>query len=81
MDREEKRIAKALGAQDVPEVDGGNLLKYKKYLLERMDKGTVLIGREEFPREGDDVIASGNLAEYERLKKENCCRSLYFTGY
>jgi hypothetical protein len=28
MDKEEKRIAKALGAQEVPEVDEGNLLKY-----------------------------------------------------
>ncbi len=35
MDKEEKRIAKALGAQEVPEVDEGNLLKYRKYLLEQ----------------------------------------------
>jgi hypothetical protein len=71
MDREEKRIAKALGAQEVPEVDEGNLLKYRKYLLGRLDKGTVLTGREDFPWEEGYVIASGNLAEYERLKKEN----------
>ena len=71
MDKEEKRIAKALGAQEVPEVDDGNLLKYRKYLLERMDKGTVLTGREYFPWEERDVMGPGNLAEYERLKKEN----------
>ena len=51
MDKEEKRIAKALGTQEVPEVDEGNLLKYRKYLLEQMDKGTVLTGREDFPWE------------------------------
>jgi hypothetical protein len=71
MDKEEKRIAKALGAQEVPEVDEGNLLKYRKYLLERMDKSTVLIGREDFPWEEEYVFVPGNRAEYERLKKEN----------
>ena len=64
MDNEEKRIAKALGAQEVPEVDEGNLLKYRKYLLERMDKGTVLTGREDFPWEEEYVIGSGNRVEY-----------------
>lgn len=70
MDKEEKRIAKALGAQEVPEVDEGNLLKYRKYLLEQMNKGTVLTGREDFPWEEEYVIGPGNQAEYERLKKE-----------
>ena len=71
MDKEEKRIAKALGAQEVPEVDEGNLLKYRKYLLERMDKGTVLTGREDFPWEEGYAVGPGNPAEHERLKKEN----------
>lgn len=71
MDKEEKRIAKALGAQEVPGVDEGNLLKYRKYLLEQMDKGTVLTGREDFPWEEKYLIVPGNRAEYERLKKEN----------
>jgi hypothetical protein len=71
MDKAEKRIAKALGAQEVPKVDEGNLLKYRKYLLEQMDKGTVLTGREDFPWEEEYVIGPGNRAEYERLKKEN----------
>ncbi len=71
MDKEEKRIAKALGAREVPEVDQGNLLKYRKYLLEQMDKGTVLTGREDFPWEEQYVLTSGNRVEYERLKKEN----------
>jgi hypothetical protein len=33
MDSDEKRIAEALGAQEVPEVDESKLLKYRKYLL------------------------------------------------
>jgi hypothetical protein len=70
MDREEKRIAKALGTQEVREVDEGNLLQYRKYLLEQLAKGTVLTGREDFPWEEQYVFASGNRAEYERLKKE-----------
>jgi len=71
MDSDEKRIAEALGAQEVPEVDERNLLKYRKYLLGRLDKGTVLTGREDFPWEEKYVIGPGNLAEYERLKKTN----------
>ena len=71
MDSDEKRIAEALGAQEVPEVDERNLLKYRKHLLGRLDKGTVLTGREDFPWEEKYVIGPGNLAEYERLKKTN----------
>lgn len=71
MDSDEKRIAEALGAHEVPEVDERNLLKYRKYLLGRLDKGTVLTGREDFPWEEKYVIGPGNRAEYERLKKTN----------
>jgi hypothetical protein len=71
MDSDEKRIAEALGAQEVPEVDERNLLKYRKYLLGRLDKGTVLTGREDFPWEEKYVIGPGHRAEYERLKKTN----------
>ena len=71
MDSDEKRIAEALNAHEVPEVDEENLLKYRKYLLGRLDKGTVLTGREDFPWEEKYVIGPGNRAEYERLKKKN----------
>lgn len=71
MDSDEKRIAEALGAREVPEVDERNLLKYRKYLLGRLDKSTVLTGREDFPWEEKYVIVPGNQAEYERLKKTN----------
>ena len=71
MDSDENRIAKVLNAHEVPEVDEENLLKYRKYLLGRLDKGTVLTGREDFPWEEKYVIGPGNRAEYERLKKKN----------
>ena len=71
MDSDEKRIAEALGVQEVPEVDERNLLKYRKYLLGRLDKGTVLTGREDFPWEEKYVIGPGSRAEYEQLKKTN----------
>ena len=71
MDSDEKRIAEALRAHEVPEVDEENLLKYRKYLLARLDKSTVLTGREDFPWEEKYVFGPGNRAEYERLKKKN----------
>ena len=71
MDKDEKRIAKALGALEVPDVDEENLLKYRKYLLAQLGKGTVLTGREDFPWEEKYVIGPGSRAEYERLKKNN----------
>lgn len=71
MDNDEKRIAEALGAHEIPEVDEENLLKYRKYLLGRLDKGTVLTGREDFPWEEKYVIGAGSRTEYKRLKKTN----------
>jgi hypothetical protein len=71
MDTDEKRIAKALGAQKVPGVNEENLLKFRKYLLGRIDKGTVFTGREDFPWEEKYLIGPGSRAEYERLKKKN----------
>ena len=71
MDKEEARIAKALGTGEVPEVDEENLLKYRRYLLTHLDKSTVLTGREDFPWEERYVFGHGSKAEYERLKKTN----------
>ena len=71
MDNYEKRIAEALGALEVPQVDEQNLLKYRKYLLARLKKGTVLTGREDFPWEEKYVIGPGSRAEYERLRRKN----------
>jgi len=71
MDKDEKRIAEALGARRVPEVNAKNLLRYRKYLLARLDKGTVLTGREDFPWEEKYVFGVGSRAEYERLRRNN----------
>ena len=71
MDSDEKRIAKALGSRKVPDVDEANLAKYKTFLLNRLDKQTILTGREDFPWEERYVFGYGSPAEYERLKKDN----------
>ena len=71
MDDEEKRIAKALDTREVPSVNKKNLLKYRKYLLEQLDKGIVLTGREDFPWEEIYFFGPGNQVEYEQLKKKN----------
>jgi hypothetical protein len=34
----EKRIASAFGTRDVPEAIGRNLVRYKEYLLRRLDR-------------------------------------------
>jgi hypothetical protein len=69
MDIEDQRIAKALGVREVPDVNEKNLIKYRKFLLERLDKTTVLTGREDFPWEEMYVFGPGDPAEYQRLKK------------
>jgi hypothetical protein len=71
MDSDEKRIAKALGACEIPDVDEANLVKYRKFLLGKLDKNTILTGREDFPWEEMYVFGPGDSAEYERLKKSN----------
>jgi len=71
MENYEKRIAEALGTGEVPEVDKKNLLKYRKYLLARLDKNTVLTGREDFLWEEKYILGGWDPAEYEHLKKSN----------
>jgi len=71
MDNDEKRIAKVLGVHEVPEVSRNSLLKYRQYLLARLDKDAVLTGREDFPWEEKYILGYGNPAEYEQQKKKN----------
>lgn len=71
MDKVETRIANALGTDAVPLVDEENLLKYRKYLLDNLDKGVVLTGREDFPWEEKYVLGCVNKVEYEKLKRTN----------
>ena len=66
----EKRIAKALGGNEVLPVDDINILKYRNYLLLQLGKGAVLTGREDFPWEEKYVFGSGSQVEYELLKKK-----------
>jgi len=49
MDADETRIITVFGAEEVPEVYKENLLKYWKYLLQHLDRKTILTGREDFP--------------------------------
>jgi hypothetical protein len=49
MDGDETRIITAFGAEEVLEVYKENLLKYRKYLLQHLDRKTNLTGREDFP--------------------------------
>lgn len=71
MATDEERIIKVFGTDEVPEVTGENLLKYRQYLLARLDKKTVLTGREDFPWEERYIFGPGSEAEYEKLKRTN----------
>jgi hypothetical protein len=69
MDSDEQRIAKVLGVREVPDVNTVSLRKYRRFILEKLDKNTVLIGREDFPWEEKYVFGPGDPAEYASLKK------------
>ena len=69
MDPYEKRIAKVFGTDEVPEVSEQNLLKYREYLLQHLDRKALLTGREDFPWEEFYVFGPGDKEEYENLKK------------
>jgi hypothetical protein len=71
VDKNERRIAEALETDQVPEVDEKNLLKYRNYLLARLDKNGVLTGREDFPWEEKYSWGAGDQAEYKQMRKEN----------
>jgi len=47
------------------------LLKYRKYLLEHLDRKAILTGCEDFPWEEKYVLGGWSRAEYEKLKKTN----------
>jgi len=68
---DEKRIMKVFGKAEVPAVSEEKLLMYRQYLLARLDKKTLLLGREDFPWEERYVIGGGNRKEYEKLKRTN----------
>jgi hypothetical protein len=65
----ESRVAEALGTKEVPELSRRYLRRYRKYLLNHLDKNCVLTGREDFLWEEIYVFGPGDKAEYARLKK------------
>jgi len=69
MDADEARIIKILGTEEVPEVSEERLLKYRKYLLQHLNRKAILTGREDFPWEEKYVFGLGSREEYEKLKK------------
>jgi len=69
MDADELRIIKILGTKEVPEVSEENLLTYRKYILQHLDRKAILTGREDFPWEEKYVFGPYSRAEYEKLKK------------
>jgi hypothetical protein len=71
MDAAEARIVKVFGTKEVPRVSRENLLKYRKYLLQHLDRKAILTGCEDFPWEEKYVLGGWSRAEYEKLKKTN----------
>jgi hypothetical protein len=68
MNAVEKRIAKVFGTVEVPAVSEQNLLSYREYLLQLLDRTAILTGREDFPWEEFYVFGPGDKEEYEKLK-------------
>ena len=71
MDADEARISKIFKTKEVPAVSEENLLKYRKYLLQHLDRKAILTGREDFPWEEKYVFGPYSRTEYEKLKTTN----------
>ncbi len=67
----EIRMAKVFGADEVQEVSEENLLRYRQYILQNLDRKAILTGREDFPWEEKYVVGPGCRTEYEELKRTN----------
>jgi hypothetical protein len=52
----EKRIASIFRTEEVPDVTGATLQRYRGYLVEHLDQGLKLTGREDFPWEERYVL-------------------------
>jgi hypothetical protein len=68
-DEQEKRIASALGEDEVPEVDDRTLRAYLAYLKEHLSSPCYLTGIEDFAWEERYIFGYGSKSEYEKLKK------------
>jgi hypothetical protein len=67
----EKRIASIFGTEEVPDVTGATLQTYRGYLVEHLNQGLKLTGREDFPWEERYVLGHVGSEEYDELKKDN----------
>ena len=70
-DESEKRIASIFGTDDIPNVSSMTLQRYRRYLLQHLDQGIRLTGREDFPWEERYVLGHVESEEYEEFKKDN----------
>lgn len=71
IEAQDARVAQVFGTKEPPRVSRKNLLKYRQYLLERLDPKTVLVGTEDFPWEEKYVFGYGSKSEYQKMKKTN----------
>jgi hypothetical protein len=69
LDEQDRRIAKILGTQQVPEVNGKALREYLEYLKKNLEFPCRVTGTETFPWEERYVFGHGDKEEYEKLKK------------
>lgn len=70
-DESEKRIASIFGNDDIPDVSSMTLQRYRSYLLQHLEQGIRLTGREDFPWEERYVLGHVESEEYEEFKKDN----------
>ena len=68
---DEERIMNVFGTDVIPKVSEENLLTYRQFLLARLDRNTVLTGREDFLWEEIYIIGPGDKSEYKNLKRSN----------
>jgi hypothetical protein len=69
LDKQDQRIAKIFGTQDVPAVDTETLARYLDHLKQHLALPCQLTGIEDFDWEEYYVIGPGSTAEHERLRK------------
>ena len=69
-DEQDERIAKILsGGDEIPEVSGRALGKYRTYIKANLKVPCQLTGIEDFQWEERYVFGGGSRAEYEKLKR------------
>lgn len=68
-DAQEKRIAQALGKDEVSEVNEITLDRYIVYLKQNMEFPCYMTGIEDFSWEERYIFGPGSKAEYEKLKR------------